>query len=308
MIGIKNVGIYIPRRRISNVEKAEVHGVTMQFIEKKIGITSTSRKKDSERASDMCVSAFKNLQSEETELDHNQIDFMCVCTQNCDYQLPQTSAVVHAKLNFATKCAAFDISLGCSGYPYSLLIAKTFMEANGMEKGLLFTSDPYSEIIDPNDKNTDLLFGDGAAVTLLTKDPILHIARGVFGTHGSNYKYLIKQKNEKLQMNGRGIFNFVMKYVPGNLQKCLNLNGLKRDDVDLFLFHQASKYIIDNLICYMKLDKNKVPFKIEDFGNTVSSTLPIMLKDYLKEQEIQNIFISGFGVGLSVSSLILRRI
>ena len=307
MIGVNNIGCHIASERISNHEKEEKHGVTHNFIKEKIGIVSVARKEPAEKASDLCVLAYKDLAERTKEPVLDDIEFLCVCTQNGDYQLPQTSAIVQTKLGISKKCAAFDISLGCSGYVYSLHIAKYFMEACGLKKGLLFTSDPYSDIIDSNDKNTDLLFGDGATVTLLTDSPILDIEKGVFETDGSRFDHLIKRENEMLEMNGRGIFEFAMKNVPINVKRALEINELKIDDIDLFLFHQASKYIIDNLLRRMKLAKEKTPFVIADYGNTVSSSIPIMLKSYIGEIAKKNILICGFGVGLSIASSILRR-
>ncbi len=307
MIGINNIGCYIASDRISNLEKAEKHGVAHDFITEKIGIASVARKKSSEKASDLCVLAYDDLVACVNESALNDIEFLCVCTQNGDYQLPQTSAILQSKLGISKNCAAFDISLGCSGYVYSLHIAKSFMESNGIKKGLLFTSDPYSDIIDTNDKNTDLLFGDGATVTLLTENSVFDVKNGAFETDGSRFDHLIIRNNELLVMNGRGIFEYVMKEVPPIVDKCLETNGFKKEDIDLFLFHQASKYMIDILCRRMKLEPEKTPFVIKDYGNTISSSIPIMLRDYLEDTTKKNILICGFGVGLSLACSILRR-
>ena len=307
MIGITNIGCHIASEGISNLEKAEKHGVTHDFIMEKIGIASVALKKPLEKASDLCALAYADLVARVNESALDDIEFLCVCTQNGDYQLPQTSAILQSKLGISKRCAAFDISLGCSGYVYSLHIAKSFMESCGFKKGLLFTSDPYSEIIDPNDKNTDLLFGDGATATLLTDNPVFDVKNGVFETAGSLFDHLIKRNNKLLVMNGRGIFEFAMKNVPIIVERCLGTNGLKKGDIDLFLLHQASKYIIDNLCRRMKLEPEKTPFVIKDYGNTVSSSIPMMLKNYLEDTPKQNILICGFGVGLSIASSILRR-
>ena len=181
------------------------------------------------------------------------------------------------------------------------------MESNGLKKGLLFTSDPYSNIIDTNDKNTDMLFGDGATATFLTENSVFEVRKGIFGTDGSRFDYLIKRNNDWLVMNGRGIFEFTMKEVPGIVDKCLETNGLKKENIDLFLLHQASKYIVDNLCRRIKLQPEKTPFSAEAYGNTISSSIPMLLKDHMEDPTKINILICGFGVGLSVASSILRR-
>jgi len=307
MIGINNIGCYIASDRISNLEKAEKHGVAHDFITEKIGIASVARKKSSEKASDLCVLAYDDLVACVNESALKDIEFLCVCTQNGDYQLPQTSAILQSKLGILKNCAAFDISMGCSGYVYSLHIAKSFMESNGLKKGLLFTSDPYSNIIDTNDKSTDLIFGDGATVTLLTENSVFDVKNGAFETDGSRFDHLIIRNNELLVMNGRGIFEFVMKEVPPIVDKCLETNGFKKEDIDLFLFHQASKFVIDSLCRRMKLEPEKTPFVIKDYGNTISSSIPMILRDYLEDTTKKNILICGFGVGLSLACSILRR-
>ncbi len=307
MIGIHNIGCHITPERVSNLEKTEKHGVTEAFIREKIGMTALARKQSSESASDLCLLAYDDLVKRVGESVIEDMEFLAVCTQNGDYQLPHTSAIVQAELGAPKNCAAFDISLGCSGYVYSLHIAKSFMESNGLKKGLLFTSDPYSNIINTNDKNTDLLFGDGATVTFLTENPVFEIKKGIFGTDGSRFEYLIKRKNESLVMNGRGIFEFTMKEIPGIVDKCLETNGLKQDEIDLFLLHQASKYIVDSLCRRIKLQPEKTPFVAEDYGNTISSSIPMVLRDHLADAAKINILICGFGVGLSFASSILRR-
>ena len=307
MIGIYNIGSYIAPELVQNIEKAEKHSVSPNFIMDKIGIVSVARKNPAEKASDLCVLAYDNLAERVTESDLNDVEFLCVCTQNGDYQLPHVSAILQSRLGISKNCAAFDISLGCSGYVYSLHIAKSFMESNQLKKGLLFTSDPYSNIIDPNDKNTDLLFGDGATATLLTMSPVFDLGHGIFETDGSRFDYLIKRNGESLIMNGRGIFEFAMKEVPKSLDKCLLTNGLNIEKIDLFLLHQASKFIIDNLCIRMNLDPKKTPYVIKNYGNTVSSSIPILLSGYLEETTKKIILICGFGVGLSIASSILRR-
>jgi len=307
MIGINNIGRYIASDLVSNLEKAAKHAVTHDFITEKVGITSVARKRPAETASDLCVLACDDLAARVNESALDDIEFICVCTQNGDYHLPHVSALLQSKLGISKRCASFDISLGCSGYVYSLHIAKSFMESNHLKKGLLFTSDPYSNIIDSNDKHTDLLFGDGATVTLLTENPIFDIGYGVFKTDGSRFDHLIKRDNESLVMNGRGIFEFAMKEMPAVLDRCLEKNSLIKEDVDLFLLHQASRFIIENLCRRMKLATEKTPYVIRDYGNTISSSIPIMLRDYLEDTTKKKILTCGFGVGLSIASSILRR-
>ena len=278
MIGIARIGVHIPDDRIDNVENAIRLGSTESFVEEKIGFNRLAKKRREEKSSDLCVKAFRDLAL--TDEEAHRVDFLCVCTQNGDFRLPHTSAVLHDKLGLSEHCAAFDISLGCSGYPYCLTVAKSFMEANDLHFGLLFTSDPYSDIISEDDRDTSLLFGDGATVTLLTKDPVFEIGHGAFSTFGNFHDRLIKRGDKPLYMNGRGIYSFVMRYVPGSIRDCLTANNLTEAEVDIYLLHQASKYVLDSLVAKYGMDASKIPFCASDYGNTISSTIPIMLRDY----------------------------
>lgn len=308
MIGIQDIGVYIPSKKQNNLSLAKKFGIDTDFISDKIGIEATSRRSDDELASDLCVKAFDAL-CEQRSVIKEDIDCIVVCTQNGDYILPHTSAIVHAKLDLPKSCAVFDISLGCSGYVYSLHVMKSFMQENQFKKGLLFTSDPYSNILDENDKNTSLLFGDAATATLLTDKPTFNIEAGVFESYGKGYQALIKRPDEKLYMNGREIFNFVLGNIPGLIEKTLEKNNVQQETVDYFLFHQASKYVIDKLIQRLQCNKEKTPFSISGYGNTVSSSVPILLKEYgLANSKTNTVLLCGFGVGLSMASTIIRRV
>jgi 3-oxoacyl-[acyl-carrier-protein] synthase-3 len=307
MIGIRNIGTYIPEKRISNFDRKDEFGIDDRFIIDKIGIQEVSRKEKDEETSDLCVKAFKNLNAKQ-HIDVSLIDVVIVVTQNPDYNLPHTASLIHKELNLPEKVASFDISLGCSGFVYGLSVIESFMQMHNMENGLLFTCDPYSKIIDPSDKNTSLLFGDAATVTLIGKSPIFYSGKFTFGTIGEGYKELIC--TDGLYMNGRSIFNFAARYVPKDVNKVLDLNKLKKNEIDIFAFHQGSKYISDTLTRRLELDESKVPFDAVKYGNTVSSSIPIILENYLEKSpntKSNKILICGFGVGLSWASTILFK-
>lgn len=305
MIGIQEIGSYLPEKRLSNYDLKEKFEIDDVFIEDKIGVRKVSIKGDKQDTSDLCVEAYRNLEKK-IGLNPEEIDCVIVVTQNPDYNIPHTSAIVHAKLNLRENCAAFDISLGCSGFVYALSVIEAFMEKNGLTKGLLFTADPYSKIIDPSDKNTSILFGDAAAVALLTPNPVFKAGKYNFGTIGKEHENLIC-RDGKLSMNGRAIFNFAARYVPQDFKVLLEKNGLQPEDIDSYVFHQGSKYIVDTLTKRMKLDPEKVPFIVQDYGNTVSSSIPIILENQLTDPAVKRSLICGFGVGLSWASTILTK-
>jgi 3-oxoacyl-[acyl-carrier-protein] synthase-3 len=307
MIGIEKIASYVPSLRGSNFEKKQQFGIDDDFIEKKLGVHTVSQKSANEEPSDMCVRAFEALQGK-SAIRADEMDCIVVCTQNPDgHGLPHTSAIVHSKIGDREDCAAFDISLGCSGYVYSLCIVQSFMATNRMKKGVLFTADPYSKIIDPTDKNTSLLFGDAATATLLSDNPTFVANHFAFGTRGNEHSAL-QRVGDHLRMNGRKVFNFSATMVPQQLTKVLKMSNNTLEDIDLLLLHQGSKYLIDIIQQRLQVDSKKVPSNLAAQGNTVSSSIPLLLESYLTQENYRKILISGFGVGLSLSSAILERI
>lgn len=306
MIGIENIAFYIPLSRRNNFDLMEKFQIDDNFIKEKIGIEQVSIKEANDEASSLCFKAWQNLPQNVREEITQNIDCIVVVTQNPDSNIPHVSAKVHGLLELKESCACFDISLGCSGFVYALSVVQSFVKENSFNKALLFTADPYSKIINPDDKNTALLFGDAASVTVIGNNPKFTTGKFNFGTIGKSHKELVCN-NSELYMNGRAIFDFAARYVPNDVASILEKNNMEQNDIDLFLFHQGSKYIVDTIKKRLKLPEEKVPFMARNYGNTVSSTIPIMLSSYIENQDIEKVLICGFGVGLSWASTILIR-
>ena len=306
MIGIQDIAVYIPPQRVSNLEVQTSLDVDEAFLRDKIGVTERAVKASNEDTSDL---AYKALQAllEKTALAPEAIDVLILVTQNPDTNLPHTSAIVHGRAGLRDGCAAFDISLGCSGYVYGLSVLQSFMATNGMRHGVLVTADPYSKIVDPADRNTVLLFGDAATATLIGQSPRFVAAPFTFGTRGAMHEALIC-RDGVLAMNGREIFNFAAKMVPADVTELLAHAQLHADDVDAYIFHQGSRYIVDTIAKRLHLDMTKVRSDILSYGNTVSSSIPILLAHELNNSSVNVVALSGFGVGLSWASCILRRV
>jgi 3-oxoacyl-[acyl-carrier-protein] synthase-3 len=308
MIGIQAIGTYIPPGRIDNRQKMAKFDLDESFLREKTGALRVAVKAEGEETSDLCCKAFYELQHK-AAIQADQIECIVVCTQNPDnYGLPHTSAIVHGKLGLPDTCAAFDISLGCSGFVYGLSIIQSFMQANGFNKGILFTADPYSKIVDLDDKNTSLLFGDGATATLISNQPIWTSGKFLFGSQGKeNASIQVEKENRKLTMNGRAVFSFSATVVPKNIAAMLDANNLSIQEIDLFALHQGSRYIVDTIKKKLGLEEHKAPFVAQDYGNTVSSSIPLILSD-LQNESCNTLVIAGFGVGLSWGSTVLFKV
>jgi len=306
ILGIEEIGSYIPETRISNYARKDQFAIDDHFIEQKIGVKSVSRRGPGEETSDLCLRAYADLEAR-SGLRREEVEALVVVTQNPDYAIPHTSALVHGRLGLPEACACFDISLGCSGFVYGLASLTAFMAASGLQKGVLITADPYSKVVNPNDKSTALLFGDAAGATLISTAPRFVPGKFTFGTLGSEFDKLIA-RNGELFMNGRAVFNFAAKTIPPDIEKMAAKNEITVSDIDRFLFHQGSKIIVETIARKLDVPLSKVPYAICDFGNSCASTIPLLLQTELFDPKVKIIAISGFGVGLSWASGLLRRV
>lgn len=306
MLGIQSIATYLPNGRVDNMEQADRLGADRDFVEHKIGVSVLPRFEEHDSVVSVSVAAFKKL-CEKESIDLAEIECVILCTQNPDKGgLPHNSALIHAELGLSEDCACFDIGLGCSGYVYGLSVIQSFMLANGMKKGLLFTCDPYSRILNPDDKNTCLLFGDAASVTLISDKPRYILSDAKFSTKGACSEALSKNDGV-LEMNGRAVFNFALQDVPKQISRVLESAGLKIEDIDLFLLHQGSRFMLENVIKRAKISAERTPINLSETGNTVSSSIPILLEKEL-DNSPNKILMSGFGVGLSWATAIYTHV
>ena len=308
MIGIQGIGVYIPSLRNSNFDRMEQFEMSEGFVREKIGFTSLSQKAPDVETSELCLLAWEDLKNSHS-ISADEVDCLVVCTQNPDgHGLPHTSAIVHQKLGLSNDCAVFDISLGCSGFAYGISVIQSFMETNGMQNGLLFTADPYSKIINRDDKKTATLFGDGAAVTWFGTNPCFRSGRFLFGSDGNKNESIIVRDNGRLEMNGRAVFTFSVRVVPQNIREMLKINQLTMKQIDLFLLHQGSLHIVNSIADALGVSRELCPFHSSEYGNTVSSSIPMLIHREFENNNMNIAVISGFGVGLSWASTVLFRV
>lgn len=317
-IGIAAIASYLPGERIDNAYLVEKYGFDEAFLRDKVGITGRHVAAADEAVSDMAVQAAERL-FDATGLDRSSIGLVLLCTQNPDYRLPTTANLVQTRTGLPNHTAAFDINQGCSGYVYALGIAKAFMALHGISHGLVLTSEAYSKVMNPADRDTAPLFGDAATATLLQAGAPLRLGAFSFGSDGSGGEDLIVRGGgsrhpdrmpvgkDALYMNGRAVFNFAVKRVPQDIRACLDKNRLQVDDIDLFLLHQANKFMLEALGRNMKLPAEKLPIRVSETANTVSNTIPLLIQalggvDALRGKRS---LLSGFGVGLSWASTIV---
>jgi 3-oxoacyl-[acyl-carrier-protein] synthase-3 len=264
-------------------------------------------------------------------LNRAEIDCLLLCTQSPDYFLPTTAAVLQDRLQLPTRCAALDFNLGCSGYVYGLYLSKALIASGLARNVLLITAETYSKYVHPRDRTCRVIFGDGATATLVSNEPLGSRIRGiVLGTDGSGYADLIVpagaarrpaqtasldtvtdesgcQRTEmNLFMNGAEVLRFTLKRVPEVVTALLTAEGLGRDEIDWFILHQANQFMNDHLCHRLGIPREKAPMCLDQYGNTVSSTIPITMHRWGRQfRPGDRTMLVGFGVGYSWGACLL---
>lgn len=326
---IKAIEYYLPKKVLSNDEIAKKFPEwTAEKVASKVGITERHISGDDETAVDMAYQAAEKLFAANEDL-REQVDFLLLCSQSVDYKLPSSSCILQHRLGLKTSCGAFDFNLGCSGYEYGLAVAKGLIGTGIAKNVLLLTAETYSKYIHPEDKGNMTIFGDAATATLISTEGFAEIGDFVLGTDGSGAENLIVKTqgaripnitgsvsedangaphwDDNLYMNGGAIFDFTADAVPVMVEELLKKENLAQDNIDLWVFHQANKYMINYLRKLMCIDKDRFYVYMDKVGNTVSSTIPIALVEAQKGGRLLgNVLLAGFGVGLSWGATILR--
>ena len=335
---INYISSYLPKNVRTNEDIANRHPEwSVEKISLKVGIEQRHLAGEDETAGDMAFLAAEKLINE-NKINREEIDYVILCTQSPDYMLPSTACILQDRLGLPKHCGAFDYNLGCSGYVYGLGIAKGFILSGQAKKVLLLTAETYNKYISDEDKGNKTIFGDGATATLMSSETVdgalnYEIGNFAYGTDGSGAESLIVRngasrhpihdgKNEydeegnfvrnddHIYMDGKAIFNFTAFEVPKIVKENLASNGMAKEDIDLFVFHQANAYMLDTVRKRCGIDATKFFVDIKTVGNTVSNSIPIAMVKANEQgvlKEAKHILISGFGVGLSMAAVILNK-
>lgn len=326
---IKDIAYYLPERVVTNEELVEEFPEwSVDKIADKVGVLERHVVAPDETATDMAVKVAEAL-FEKGVAQKNEIDFVLLCTQSPDYFLPSSACVIQDRLGLPTGCGALDFNLGCSGYEYGLALAKGLIMSGVSKNVLLLTAETYNKYLHPRDKGNRTIFGDGASATLISTEGFAEIGQFSLGTDGSGAKNLIVKtgasrhpekindltfdeggnphSSDYLFMDGQEVFMFTLVKVPKMVKEVLAKNNLQKEEIDLFVFHQANKYMLEHLRKKLKIDEDRFFVNLPKVGNTVSSTIPIALCDARDAGELKgNILLVGFGVGLSWGATIIK--
>ncbi len=300
-------------------------------LTEKVGIYCRYRVKENETSLDLAIRASKKL-FENYNIDESTIDYILFCTQSPDYFLPSNACLLQHALKLDKNIGAIDINQGCSGYIYGLSIAKGLLATGEAENILFITSETYSKYIHEMDKINQYIFSDAASATLITKNDLPKFYKSSFGTDGSGANNLIVKNgaarypfdpnpplleygnknyytHNNLYMNGPEIFNFTIRVIPDLIIQVLEKNKMKLEDIDYFIFHQANKYMLEHLRKKLKISPEKFYNNLSYIGNTVSSSIPIAIKELQKDGRIKSgdkLLLVGFGVGYSWGAIVIE--
>lgn len=321
MARIKEIATGLPREVVSNHDiAARFPDWTAEKIEKKLGITGRHVLSDDETPVDLAVVAAENLFCKDPAA-RKKVDYVVFCTQSPDYALPTSACIVQDRLGLSKNIGAIDVNQGCSGYIYGLSIAKGLIAANLADSVLLLTADGYSKLLGEHDASVRTIFGDAATATILERGstPADGLGDFTFGTDGSGAEHLIVKNSGMrrcgdgsrgdLYMNGPEVLNFTLREVPPLFEALLDKCGLALPDLDFVIMHQANKFLLDQLKRKLAIPDEKFLLDFADVGNTVSSTIPIVLQRASSDGRIRRGDVGallGFGVGLSWAGCILR--
>lgn len=301
-------------------------------IGEKTGIYQRHISAPDEFSSHIATRAAERLFSE-TDIDRESIDALILVTQSPDYLLPTTACIVHANLGLRETTGSFDLSLGCSGYVFGLSQAQAMIESRMADRVLLVTADTYTKFLNSEDKTVRTIFGDGGTATLIEwADDFVGIEGFSAGTNGASGSALMvpngmlrpgSSLNDKanpverglvpssfdLYMDGPAIFNFTLDVVGPTIERVLAKAHLEPTQIDAFVFHQANKFMLSHLVSKLEIPSERAPIVMGNWGNTVSSTIPMALEELRVSGQIHegmSVMLVGFGVGLSWAGVLVR--
>ena len=314
------IAVHFPDRVESNDDlRLAQPGWDLDEIEAKTGIRRRYLAAPDECASDLAVAAAEKLFATH-QIDRSSIDYLLFCTQTPDDALPTTACLLQQRLGLPTKMGALDFNLGCSGYVYGLSLAEGLIRSGVARRILFLTGETYSKLIHPDDRSLRTIFSDAATATLIEAADEPTLVGFQFGTDGSGANTLFADKGgfrapgcgiqprhrkrwqSDLYMDGVSLMNFTVGAIPRLVEEVCQSAGVPREEVRKLLFHQATFKMLDLLQQELGVTNEQLPIRLADVGNTVSSTLPILMDQLRKSGELErgawNMLV-GFGVGWS---------
>ncbi|MBE0447974.1 MAG: ketoacyl-ACP synthase III [Actinobacteria bacterium] len=322
-VGIVGMGTYVPEKVLTNSDLERMVDTSDDWIRCRTGIVERRVVEGDTATSDLAAAAAKKA-LEDAGINDSEIDLILVATSTPDMIFPSTACLVQSKLGI-NGCAAFDIQAACSGFVYGLTVASQFIESGMYKTVLLIGADAFTKHINWEDRNTCILFGDGAGAFVLHEvengygllssylmadgrgADLLKIPAGGSAHPGSEYS--VQNKLHFVQMNGNAVFKFAVRILHEAAIGALTKAGLTVGDIDYLIPHQANIRIIDAAMERLGIDRNKIILNLEKYGNTSTASIPLALYDLYNSGDLKRgdlLLFVGFGAGLTWGANIIR--
>lgn len=332
-VGISAMAAAVPRRVIDNYH----YGLDIwpeeevKKVVDKVGVYERRFADENTCSSDLCYAAAEKLLTD-NKVDRTEIDLLVFLSQTPDYRMPATCYLLQDRLGLPKSCMAFDMSLGCAGFEYALSVVYSLMEKNDLRKALLLDGETRSKVYSPKDRRAAYIFGDAGVAALVERDDKYGDSYFSLNSDGSRAELIMipaggyrrmssletlkehvideygnARTDEQAFMKGADVFNFVIVEVPKDIKRLLAATGEDVQDMDYYVFHQANAFINNYVAKKMKLDKSKMPWTIQKFGNTSSVSVPLTIVSELqgKLEGRKKILMSAFGVGMAWATAIV---
>lgn len=305
-VGILAIGSYVPTKKLTNFDFEKTLETSNEWIVERTGIRERYIAEKNEKASDLALKAVQNLLSKNL-VQKEEIDMIVLSTATPDYKgYPSTACILQAKIGLKN-IPCFDITAACSGLIYAISMANAYIKSGLYKNILVVSTEKNSEILDWQDRNTAVLFGDGASALVLSNTSKNIIKKIEISSDGENHKVLVV--DPFIKMEGKEVFKYAVKEGTRLIEKvCLEIN-LAKEEIDIFIPHQANTRIIDGIAKKLKVDKNLFYSNVEKYGNTSSASIGIALDEVNREQKLDlgsKVALFSFGAGLSSGVLLFE--
>jgi 3-oxoacyl-[acyl-carrier-protein] synthase III len=306
-VGIIGLGRYVPERVVTNFDLEKIMDTTDEWIRTRTGIEERRIADDDVNTSDMAYEAAKEA-LRDSGIEAHQIGLILVATVTPDQPFPSVSTMIQDKLG-AKNAAAMDVSAACAGFMYGVITAKQFVESGTYPYVLVVGVEKLSKITNYDDRNTAVLFGDGAGAVVVGE---VSEGRGILsfelGADGSGGKHLV-QKGPFLEMNGREVYKFAVRQMGDSAENVIIKAGLSKEEVDFLVPHQANIRIMESSRIRLGLPEEKMSTTIKQFGNTSAASIPIALQEEVLAGKVKDddvVVLVGFGGGLTWGAICLK--
>ena len=303
---ICGTGAYIPEKILDNEALSTLVDTSDEWIRSRTGIRRRHIAGEKETVAFMAGEAAKAA-LQNAKLNGSAVELILAATMSAEEAMPGVAARVQQTIG-AKGAASFDINSACTGFLAALNTAQTYIEAGIYKTVLVVGAEKLSSLVDWNDRNSCILFGDGAGAVVLKADPEgLYVQ--VSHSEGEKGQALTAPKNGFLQMDGRAVFEFAVSRVPEVIREVLKKAGIEKEEVDFYLLHQANRRIISAAVKRLGLEEERFPMNMEEYGNTSAASIPILLYEENRRGKLKKdslLVLSGFGGGLTYGASLLR--